>query len=224
MIINRIIRSTFEKYETAGAHVNRKIGITGGIASGKSSVSKMLSGLLGCIHIDADEVCRQLLEPHEEGWQEFTRVFGSVYLSEGKSINRPLLRNDLFASEKFRNKVNGIIHPIVKRVILSRMNQIVESDSSLKVLVEVPLLYEVHWEDIFDTVVVVYAEDETCLNRLVDRDGLDKATAAEELKSQWPLSEKVMKADHVIDNNGLLSDTVCQVEHLAELLSRNSEL
>ncbi|NOQ67043.1 MAG: dephospho-CoA kinase [Desulfobacterales bacterium] len=204
--------------------MNRKIGITGGIASGKSRVSKMLSGLLGCVHIDADEICRQLLEPHEEGWQEFTRVFGSVYLVEGESINRPLLRNDLFASEKFRDKVNGIIHPIAKRVILFRINQIVESDPSAKVLVEVPLLYEVHWEDLFDTVVVVYAEDETCLNRLMDRDGLDRATAAKELKSQWPLSEKVMKADHVIDNNGLLSDTVCHVEHLAELLSRNSGL
>ena len=201
--------------------MNRKIGLTGGIASGKSSVSKMLSGLLGCEHLDADEICRQLLEPHEEGWQEFTRVFGSVYLSENGSINRPLLRNDLFASEEFRDKVNTIIHPIVKWVILSRINQIVESGSSFKVLVEVPLLYEVHWEDLFDTVVVVYADYETCLNRLMDRDGLDKAAAEKELQSQWPLTEKVMKADHVIDNSGLLPDTNSQVEHLAGILKNN---
>ena len=89
--------------------------------------------------------------------------------------------------KQFREKVNKIIHPIAKRVILSRMNQIVESGSSLKVLVEVPLLYEVHWEDLFDTVVVVYADYETCLKRLMDRDGLDKAAAAKELQSQWPL-------------------------------------
>ena len=204
--------------------MKRKIGITGGIASGKSRVSEMLSGLLGCVHIDADEICRQLLEPDEEVWREFTRVFGSVYLSEGGTINRSLLRNDLFASEKFRDKVNGVIHPIVKRVILSRMNQVVESGPGLKVLVEVPLLYEVHWEDIFDTVVVVYADYETCLNRLMDRDGSDEATAAKELQSQWPLNEKVMRADHVIDNNGLLSDTETHVQHLAELLNRQSDL
>jgi dephospho-CoA kinase len=201
--------------------VNRKIGLTGGIASGKSSVSKMLSGLLGCEHIDTDEICRRLLEPNEEGWQEFTRVFGSVYLSKDGAIDRPLLRNDLFDSEQFRQKVNGIVHPIVKRVVLSRMNQIVESGSGLKVVVEVPLLYEVHWEDLFDTVIVVNADYETCLKRLMDRDGLDKAAAAKELQSQWPLAEKVMKADHVIDNSGLLLDTNSQVKHLVELLKNN---
>jgi dephospho-CoA kinase len=203
--------------------VNRKICLTGGIASGKSSVSKMLSGLLGCEHIDADEICRRLLEPHKEGWQEFTRVFGSAYLSDDEVINRPLLRNDLFANEELREKVNKIIHPMVKKVILVRMNQIVESGSSSKILLEVPLLYEVHWQDLFDTVVVVYADHGICMKRLLDRDGVDKAAAAKELQSQWPLSEKVMKADHVIDNSGLLAETNRQVEHLAELLSRNSE-
>lgn len=214
------VSTQVKKYETAGCTVNRKIGLTGGIASGKSSVSKMLSGLLGCEHIDADEICSRLLEPHKEGWQEFTRVFGSAYLSDDEVINRPLLRNDLFANEEIREKVNKIIHPMVKKVILARMNQIVESGSSSKILVEVPLLYEVHWEDIFDTVVVVYADYATCLNRLMNRDGLDKATAAKELQSQSPLSEKVMKADHLIDNSNLPADTNRQVEHLAELLKK----
>ena len=207
-----------------GRFVNRKIGLTGGIASGKSSVAKLLSSLLKCEHIDADEICRQLLEPNEEGWQEFTRIFGSVYLSEDGAINRSLLRNDLFASEKFREQVNKVIHPIVKKVMLSRMNQIVESGSSLRVLVEVPLLYEVHWEDIFDIVVVVYADHETCLNRLMDRDGVDKAVAVKELQSQWPLAEKVTRANHVIDNSGLLLDTKNQVKQLAELLKNNGRV
>jgi len=207
-----------------GRVVNRKIGLTGGIASGKSSVSRLLSGLLGCEHIDADEICSQLLEPNEEGWQEFTRVFGSIYLFEDGTINRPLLRNDLFASEKFREQVNGVIHPMVKKAILSRMNKIVESGPSSKVLVEVPLLYEVHWEDIFDIVVVVYADHETCLNRLMDRDGVGKAVAVKELQSQWPLAEKAAKSDHVVDNSGLLPDTSSQVEQLAELLKNNERV
>ena len=201
--------------------MNRKIGLTGGIASGKSSVSKMLSGLLECEYIDADDICRQLLEPREEGWREFTRAFGSAYLSDDETINRSLLRSDLFDSEQFRQKVNGIIHPIVKRFVLSRMNQIVESAPDVQVVVEVPLLYEVHWEDIFNTVVVVNADYETCLKRLMERDGVDKAEAVKELQSQWPLTDKVMRADHVINNSGSLQETNSQVEHLAELLKNN---
>ena len=202
------------------ADVNRKIGLTGGIASGKSSVAQKLAELLGCEHLDADEVCRQLLEPHEKGWQEFTRVFGTEYLSDDGCINRPLLRNDLFADDEFRQRLNTIIHPLVKSVIITRMNEIIASGPEQKVLVEVPLLYEVNWEGLFDSVIVVYADYDTCLNRLMARDGVDKSTAVSELESQWPLSEKVLKADHVIDNSGFLPETENQVEHLAELLQK----
>ena len=77
--------------------MSRKIGLTGGIASGKSLVAEMLAGMLDCIHIDADEVCRQLLQPQAEGWREFSRVFGLAYHADDGSINRSLLRKDLFA-------------------------------------------------------------------------------------------------------------------------------
>jgi dephospho-CoA kinase len=203
--------------------VIRKIGLTGGIASGKSRVAEILAGMLDCVHVDADELCRQLLEPHAEGWLELSSVFGLKYFTENGSINRPLLRKELFTDEDFRQKVNNIIHPLVKRTIIRRMDHIIESDTHSKVLVEVPLLYEVQWENLFDTVVVVYADYETCLNRLMKRDGVARSEAIRELESQLPLSEKVMKADHVIDNSGMLPDTNNQVEHLVDLLSRNSE-
>ncbi len=202
--------------------MNKKIGLTGGIASGKTYVSSMLARLLECELIDADDICRQLLEPHEDGWEEFTSVFGSEYLTGEGVIDRSRLRQDLFASENFRQKVNSVIHPLVKRVMLARMNGIIQSGPGVKVLVEVPLLYEVGWEDLFDTVVVVFADHDKCLNRLVDRDGIDKETAVKELQSQWPLQDKVMKADHVIDNSGPQAETNSQVEHLAAILSRNS--
>ena len=201
----------------------RKIGLTGGIASGKSRVAEMLAKMLDCVHIDADEVCRRLLEPHAEGWQEFSRVFGLEYLAEDGSINRPLLRKDLFADEDFRRKVNNVIHPLVKRSIMAQMDHIIGIHGNSRVLVEVPLLYEVRWENLFDTVVVVYADYETCRNRLMERDGVERSTADKELQSQLDLSVKAMKADHVIDNCGRLPDTYNQVEHLADLLSRNSE-
>ena len=199
----------------------RKIGLTGGIASGKSLVSEMLAGMLDCIHIDADEVCRQLLEPHAEGWREFSRIFGLKYFTEDGSINRPLLRKDLFIDEDFRQKVNAVIHPLVKRTIIAKMDHIIDSDGNSLVVVEVPLLYEAQWENIFDTVVVVYADYETCLNRLMERDGVERSAAIKELESQLPLPEKVMKADHVVDNSSMLPDIKNQVEHLADLLKNN---
>lgn len=200
--------------------VMRKIGLTGGIASGKSLVAEMLAKMLGCGHIDADEVCRRLLQPHAEGWVEFSRVFGLQYLTENGSINRPLLRKDLFADEEFRQKVNNVIHPLVKKTILTQMEQMLAASENARVLVEVPLLYEVGWENIFDTVVVVYADYEMCLNRLMQRDFVPRNNAIKELESQLPLSAKVMKADHVVDNSGMVPDTRMQVEHLADLLSR----
>jgi len=204
-----------------GDPVIRRIGLTGGIASGKSQVAEMLSGLLDCVHIDADEICRLLLEPQAEGWQELSRVFGSAYLGEGGEIDRALLRKDLFADRDFRQKVNDIIHPLVKSRLLAQMAEILKSDASAFVLVEVPLLFEVGWRDMFDTVIVVYADYETCLERLMARDGVEQAVAVKELESQLPLSAKVELADHVIDNSGTLSVTTTQVEHLAALLAKN---
>ena len=197
----------------------RKIGLTGGIASGKSRVAEMLAAKLKCAHIDADEICRLLLEPEAEGWQEVASIFGRRYMTGDGTINRVLLRNDLFTDKKLRQKINSIIHPLVKKEIIARMDQITASDSRAMVLVEVPLLYEVGWEDLFDTVVVVYADYETCLRRLMGRDGIERPTAANEMESQLPLTEKVLKADHVIDNSGMLPETKQQVERLSELLA-----
>ncbi len=200
----------------------RKIGLTGGIASGKSRVAQMLLRVLDCAHIDADEVCRQLLEPHAEGWQEFSRVFGLEYFTGEGRINRSLLRKDLFADEDFRRKVNNVIHPMVKRKIVAQMDHIIGSATNSRVLVEVPLLFEVQWETLFDTVIVVYADYETCLKRLMERDGLERGAAIRTLESQLPLPDKVMKADHVIDNSGMLQDTENQVEHLAGVMWRSN--
>jgi dephospho-CoA kinase len=203
--------------------VIRKIGLTGGIASGKTQVAEMLAEKLHCDHIDADEVCRLLLEPHAEGWRKFSRLFGVKYLAEDGAINRPLLRKDLFSDEDFRQKVNNVIHPLVKSAIRVQMDHIIESGANSRVLVEVPLLYEVQWENLFDAVVVVYADYETCLTRLMERDGIERSAATKELESQLNLAEKVIKADYVVDNSGRLSDTGNQVAHLAELLKNNGK-
>jgi dephospho-CoA kinase len=199
----------------------RKIGLTGGMGSGKSSVAKLLTQMLDGKHIDADQVCRKILEPNGEGWQAFIEAFGNEYQLDDKSINRPKLRNAIFSDDLFRTKVNGIIHPIVKKNIISEMESFLEFPRNSMVIVEVPLLYEVKWEDLFDAVIVVYADSEVCLKRLMDRDGLDRSQTKEAMECQMKLSEKVLKADHVIDNSGTILDTQGQVEHLASILQNS---
>jgi dephospho-CoA kinase len=199
----------------------RKIGLTGGMGSGKSSVAKLLTQMLDGKHIDADQVCRKILEPNGEGWQAFIEAFGNEYQLDDKSINRPKLRNAIFSDDLFRTKVNGIIHPIVKKNIISEMESFLEFPRNSMVIVEVPLLYEVKWEDLFDAVIVVYADSEVCLKRLMDRDVLDRSQTKEAMECQMKLSEKVLKADHVIDNSGTILDTQGQVEHLASILQNS---
>jgi dephospho-CoA kinase len=201
----------------------RKIGLTGGIASGKSSVAKMLAQLLVCPHVDADEICRQLLEPQEEGWKELTRISGPRYLAADDRINRPLLRKELFGNERFRKEVNAIVHPLVKERIIAQMDYLIASSGNSRVLVEVPLLFEVQWENLFDVIVVVYADYEKCLNRLMERDGIEKEEAVKELESQLPLAEKVMRADYVIDNSGPFPETSNQLQLLVDLLKNNGK-
>jgi len=201
----------------------RKIGLTGGMGSGKSNVARLLTQMLGGKHIDADLECRKILEPDRQGWQAFIAAFGNEYLLNDKSINRPMLRNAIFSDDSFRDQVNGIIHPIVKENIINEMTSFLELSKESKVVVEVPLLYEVQWEELFDTVIVVYAGYEVCLKRLMDRDEINRNQAKEALESQMDLSEKVLKADHVIDNSGNILDTQSQVEHLASILQNNGD-
>ena len=110
------------------------------------------------------------------------------------------------------------IHPVIQGRILKLMNQILESSANSRVIVEVPLLYEAGWEEMFDAVVVVYADYETCLARLMDRDSSEREVAEREMESQLDLGEKAIMADYVVENSSVFHETVGQVEHLAELL------
>ncbi len=201
----------------------RKIGLTGGMASGKSKTAELLLKLLSAKHIDADQVCRDLLEPHGAGWQPFIQAFGNDYLLGDQSINRPKLRDAIFSDDSFRGQVNSIIHPLVRQFIVSEMETILNQAAHSRVIVEVPLLYEVGWEDLFDIVVVVYADYETCLKRLMMRDGVNEEQAGKAMECQMDLSGKALRADHVIDNSGSMVDTQSQVEQFAVFLQNNGD-
>ena len=197
----------------------RRVGITGGLASGKSTVAGLLRNCLATEYINADLVCRQLLEPGARGWKALQKIFGDRFFTTDGILDRVLFRGVLFEDKDIRLQVNELLHPLARQAIVAQMEALEKSSSKLDmILVEVPLLYEAGWEEIFHTVIVVYADCATCLRRIMERDGVDYKEAEAGFSSQKSLLEKVLKADHVIDNSGHMSQTYLQVMHLAKEL------
>jgi len=193
------------------------IGLTGGMASGKSAAAAVLREALGCERIDADQVCRELLAPGQTGWLAMAAEFGDLFFLGNQNLDRVRLRRELFQDEVLRRRLDHLLHPLVKEAIANRLAAINMTGSL--VVVEVPLLFEAGWQDEFDVVVVVSAGPEQCLARLMRRDQVPRGEAEAALAAQWPLAEKARRARHVIDNSGDWPATRRQLLVLAELLA-----
>jgi dephospho-CoA kinase len=192
------------------------IGVTGGMGAGKSLVAGLLGKLLRLEVLDADIICRNLLQPESLGWQGIQEKWGPRFFDPAGNIDRPALRNALFTNIVVRQGVERILHPLVRQEIIRKA---VEKRSSLTgMVVEVPLLFEVGWQDDFDWVVVVYADRECCLQRIVRRDQVSAEEATKAISAQMPLVEKALLADSVIENSGPLALTILQVYHLTNFL------
>lgn len=199
---------------------NSVIAITGGMGSGKSSVAAYLCEISGATGLSADTVCRRLLEPGASCWLAMRNAFGERFLLPDQRIDRPLLRKVLFEDHGFRRELNALLHPLVRNEINDCIEK--EAEHSCKAqgrfVVEVPLLFEANWEHDFSSVVVAYAEANTCLRRIMLRDQVSEAEAGNAMRAQLSLSAKALLADYVIDNSGPWSDTCLQISHLRELL------
>ena len=188
-----------------------RIGLTGGIASGKSTVSEAFARL-GAKVLDADEVAREVVLPGKPAWTKLRHTFGSEFFHPDGRLNRSKLRRLVFADPEQRSRLNAIVHPEVMSEIDFRFEQLTSSAEHAVVLVDVPLLLEVEAADRFDRVVVVYVNETVQLGRLMERDGLSAEEASQALSTQIPLRDKVKQADFVIDNSGTLEETQAQVE------------
>ena len=188
-----------------------KVGLTGGIASGKSTVSEAFARL-GAKVLDADEVAREVVLPGKPAWTKLRHTFGSEFFHPDGRLNRSKLRRLVFADPEQRSRLNEIVHPEVMREIDSRFEQLTSSAEHAVVLVDVPLLIEVGVAHRFDKVVVVYANESVQAMRLMQRDGLSREEARQALSVQIDLREKAKKADFVIDNSGTPGETQAQVE------------
>lgn len=190
------------------------IAVTGGIGSGKSSVSKILAERLGGYLISADVICRDLLQPGTVCLGELQKIVPQSCFSDSGMLDRAAFREAIFADKHLRQRVNGVIHPQVRKEI----HRLCEQKSKLGqvVVVEIPLLFETGWQTDFDCTLLVYADSETCVHRIMERDQVDELAARSAVAAQMNIEDKVQLADLSVDNSSSLAETVEHLEHLIE--------
>jgi dephospho-CoA kinase len=185
--------------------MTKVVGLTGGIATGKSTVSKMFSESLIPV-IDTDTIARDLLNKDTECYQEVVGYFGEEILFLNHEIDRKKLGKIIFHDEEKRQKLNDIVHPRVINIVLSEIEK--HKGLGTKILVvDVPLLYESGFDQYMDDVIVVYTNKEMQKERLMSRDNINSDYADKKMNAQMSLEEKVKQADYVIDNSKSILET-----------------
>ncbi len=190
----------------------RVIGLTGGIASGKTLVSRTLQGL-GLTVIDADEISHELMAKDEAVKQRVIETFGTQVLTAGGEIDRERLGQMVFQDQEHRQALERIMHPGILAQLSERARK-----SSTDVVLDIPLLIELGGHEGVDLVVVVYAARERQIERLMARDGISREEAIRRIEAQLPLEEKIPYADYVINNNGTVEETMDQVTRFYKLI------
>jgi dephospho-CoA kinase len=183
----------------------RLIGVTGGIATGKSTVDRMLAAH-GAVVIDADELARDVVRPGEPALDEVIARFGRGVIRPDGSLDRARLGDIVFADPDAREDLERITHPRITELTGKRIAAALAGSAPL-VAVDIPLLFENAREAMFEGVLLVYAPREVQIERLRERNGLDEAEALQRLAAQLPIDEKRDRATWVIDNSGALDAT-----------------
>jgi dephospho-CoA kinase len=187
------------------------LAVTGGIATGKSTVSRML-GELGAPLIDFDLLAREVVAPEKPAWNEIVNYFGKEVLQDDGRIDRKRLSDIVFQDEAKRKKLESFTHPRIFEEFHRLVKEIASRDPDAIIQAGIPLLMELNLQRRFDKVLLVYVPQETQIDRLMKRDGISREEAKNILKAQMPIDEKLCYADFVIHNEGSLEDTKKQVE------------
>lgn len=191
------------------------IALTGGIASGKSLVASRLAEL-GAVHIDADLLARAVVTPGSPGLREIVEVFGDDILRSDGSLDRAALGEIVFSDTRRLARLNEITHPRVRALTGERIAAAVAADPAAIVVYDVPLLAETRNPDSldFDSIVVVHADRETRIRRMIEHRGLSREEAEHRLNSQASDTERLAIADVVLDNTGSVEELMAQVDRL----------
>jgi dephospho-CoA kinase len=197
-----------------------RVGLTGGLASGKSTVAAFFRGL-GAFHVDADRIAHELLAPGGGAEREVAARFGAGILGAGGAIDRKALASIVFSDPRALADLNAIVHPRVRDEIGRRLAEHAAGGSVAPVaLVDAALLVESGIDRDLDALIVVACDVETQVARAVARGGLTEAEARARIAAQMPLERKLAAADHVIDNGSSLGETERQVRRVWEALLR----
>ncbi|MCP3176776.1 dephospho-CoA kinase [Desulfuromonas sp. KJ2020] len=188
------------------------VGVTGGIATGKSAVVEQFRQL-GAAVISADELAREIVRPGEEALAQLVARFGQDILQADGTLDRKALAEIIFADPAARQDLNQITHPAIARLAAARFASLQRQGEAL-VIYEAPLLFEAGAESRVDRVLVVTAPAEVQRRRLMARDGLDDQAAQARITAQMPLADKVRRADFVVENAGSIDELATQVREL----------
>lgn len=187
----------------------RVIGLTGGIASGKSTVSNIFKNA-GIPIIDADVVARKVVEKDSVGLMTLTKRFGNSILLNDGSLDRTQLGRKMFSDASVLKEVNDLLQPLIRTEIELQIQEAKKQNNPLLIL-DIPLLFEMHYETLCDDIIVVAVSVETQIQRLKNRNGLTKEEALKRIESQMSLEEKVQKADIVWTNEGSIEELEARV-------------
>lgn len=193
-------------------------GLTGGIASGKTTVAAILRDS-GAVILDADVIARQVVEPGQPAWQAIRDAFGDMVLHADGSINRTLLGEMVFGHAELRRRLERIIHPGVRARLEVQVNRLKRTSPHAVVIQDIPLLFETHMNTGLAEIIVVYTPPALQLQRLMLRDGLGIEAARARIRAQLPIEDKCRRATIVIINSGEPAATRTQARKVYDDLS-----
>jgi dephospho-CoA kinase len=195
------------------------IGLTGGIASGKSTVAHMLEEM-GSHVIDFDMLARRVVEPGRPAWKKIVDYFGRDILQGSGEIDRKRLSRIIFGNSEKRKRLEGFTHPFIADEFTGHVDEIASSDPDAIINAVVPMLFEAGMQALFHKVVVVYIPREEQIKRLIERDGISEGDAVNILNAQMHIDEKIRQADFIINNENSIEETKRQVHDLWNTLRK----
>lgn len=195
------------------------IGLTGSIATGKSTVAKRLHEL-GLPIVDADQVARQVVEPGSDTLVAIHQAFGDDALLADGNMNREAIGKLIFHDAAKRDELNQIIHPAIRQEMLRQRDEWIEKGYPI-VVMDIPLLFESKLQHFVERIVVVATDEQLQLERLMERNGLTEVEAKARIASQIPIAQKIAEADDVLLNNGSVEQLYRQVDDLVATWKRH---